>query len=352
MSDLTLFYTRCPVPTASGIAYQRRMFDAAFAGTRYAVAELGSLGPAHRDAHYTHSIERFFREGGGSPPMWAHARGVDSVLLGITLMEERLGVYVRADDRAVDVTGLAGRRLALPLWPRLVFNFWRFAAHKGLASALAAHDMPADAVRFVDVEEGWDPHERRAVGRDDVTNPARCEYRGQLDALLDGRVDAIFGKGPEAALLERDGGERIRLLYDVASSPVPAHRVNNSTPRLFTTSRALLRDHRDAVVRYLATTLAAARWAEAHESEARTLVARECAVPPERLDGFLQADYLAQLRPAFDDTHLAAARVMQAFLAEHGYLDGEFDLEAWMAPDVLREAMALEGAGDAAGTGC
>ena len=175
MTELTLYYTRCPVPTASGIAYQRRMFDAAFAGTQYAVADLGSLGPEYRDTHYTHSIEYFFREGGGSPPLWAHARGVDSVLLGVTLMEERLGVYVRADDAATDVTGLAGRRLALPTWPRLVFNFWRFAAHKGLTSALAAHDMPADSVRFIDVEEGWDPHERRAVGRADAGQAARCE---------------------------------------------------------------------------------------------------------------------------------------------------------------------------------
>lgn len=340
-ADVAIHYTRCPVPTASGIAFQRRMFDAAFAGSGYRVQDLQSLGPAHRDAHYTHSIASFFREGGGSPPMWARARGVDSVLLGITFMEERLGVYVRAGDPARAVPDLAGRRLALPVWPRLVFNFWRFAAEKGLRSALEVHGMSGGDVRFVDVEEGWDPHERREVGRDDPVAPARCEYRGQLDALLGGAVDAVFAKGPEAALLERDGAGRVRLLYDLRDAPRLEHRVNNSTPRLFTTSRALLRDHRGAVVRYLATAIDAARWAAAHPREARTLVARECAVAPEHLDDCLTPGYLERLCPGFEPRHLAAARVMQDFLYARGYLPATFDLAAWCEPSVLDEALAV-----------
>jgi ABC-type nitrate/sulfonate/bicarbonate transport system substrate-binding protein len=318
------------------------MFETAFAGSPYHVEDLQSLGPAHRDAHYTHSISSFFREGGGSPPMWARSRGVDSVLLGITFMQERLGVYVRQEDPAADVRDLRGRRLALPVWPRLVFNFWRFAAEKGLHSALRVHDMASDDVHFVDVEEGWDPHERRQVGREDAAAMARCEYRGQLEALLDGTVDAIFGKGPEAALLEHEGGERIRLLYDLSAAPALRDRVNNSTPRLFTTSRALLREHRPAVVRYLATALRAANWAGANPDEARILVARECAVPPECLDGYLQSGYLAELRPGFEAKHLEAAEVMQAFLYDRGYLETDFDLQSWAAPDVLDEAVRLE----------
>ena len=337
---IPIHYTRCPVPTASGIAFQRGMFDAAFAGSGYRVEDLQSLGPGHRDAHYTHSISSFFREGGGSPPMWARSRGVDSVLLGITFMQERLGIYVRQEDPAADVTDLRGRRLALPVWPRLVFNFWRFAAEKGLLSALRVHDMAPDDAHFVDVEEGWDPHERRQVGKEDPATMARCEYRGQLAALLDGTVDAIFGKGPEAALLEHEGGGRIRLLYDLCDAPALRDRVNNSTPRLFTTSRALLREHRSAVVQYLATALRAANWAGAHTDEARVLVARECGVPPERLDGYLQPGYLAELCPGFEAKHLEAAQVMQSFLYDRGYLEADFDLQSWAEPGVLDEALS------------
>ena len=336
--SIPLYYTRCPVPTASGIAFHRRMFESAFSDGKFCVRELNELGPDHLDAHYTHSIEHFFREGGGAPPMWAKSRGVDSVLLGITFMEERLGIYVRADDGIGGVEGLAGKRLALPVWPRLVFNFWRFAAEKGFCSALAAHGLAPDSVTFVDVEEGWDPHQRRQVGRAEATVAARCEYREQLHALVDGRVDAIFGKGPEAALLEQEGAGRIRLLFDLRDAPSLAHRVNNSTPRLFTTSRALLEAHPDAVSSYLATALDAASWAQGHPDEARTLLARECAVPPRLLDNYLQSDYLTCLRPRFEPNLIEAAEVMKTFLLKRGYLEHDFDLPAWCQPGILEEA--------------
>ena len=56
--------------------------------------------------HYTHAVEAFFREGGGAPPVWARANGVDWVVLGVTFMEELLGVFVRADDPAGSVADL------------------------------------------------------------------------------------------------------------------------------------------------------------------------------------------------------------------------------------------------------
>ena len=127
-APIALYYTRCPVPTASGIAVQSGTFAESFRDAGYEVRNLSELGPQCKDVHYTHAIETFFREGGGAPPVWARANGVDSVVLGITFMDELLGVFVRAEDPARTVADLAGRRLGLPVWPRLVFNFWRFAA--------------------------------------------------------------------------------------------------------------------------------------------------------------------------------------------------------------------------------
>ncbi len=255
---MPIYYTRSPVPTASGIAFQRGMFVELFRESGYEVRDLSELGPRCNDVHYSHAIDAFFREGGGAPPVWARGNGVGSVVLGITFMEELLGVFVRAEDPARSVAELAGRRLALPVWPRLVwprlvFNFWRFAALKGLHSALAVHGLRDEDVEFVDIVEGWDPHERRNVGMGGRARSARCEYRNQLEALLAGEVDAIFGKGPEAALLQRDAGGRIRLLYDLRQANAIADRVNNLTPRLLTTSRHLVDRHFDAVVRYLRT---------------------------------------------------------------------------------------------------
>ena len=341
-SRTPVYYTRCPVPTASGVAFQTGMFAEAFKGSSYEVRNIVELGPASQDVHYTHAIEMFFREGGGAPPVWARANGVDSVVLGITFMEELLGVFVRADDPAGSMVDLAGRRLALPVWPRLVFNFWRFAALKGLVSALTVHDVPVDAVEFVDIIEGWDPSERRNVGRHDLDAPARCEYRNQLDALLSGEVDAIFGKGPEAALLQREAAGRIRLLYDVRSAPRLSDRVNNSMPRLLTTSRHLVENHFDAVVTYVRTLIRAAGWVQANPAEARSLIARECSIESSEIEAYLESDYQEKFLPRLGADMIEALEVMKAFLCEHRFIDRDFPLDGWIDPRPLKQAYSIE----------
>ena len=333
-----LYYTRCPVPTASGIAFQRRMFAPVFRGTDYEVRDLRELGSAHRDAHYTHSVSRFFREGGGSPPVWARSRGVDSVLLGVTFMEEMLGIFVRTGDPAETIPDLAGRRFALPRWPRLVFNFWRFAACKGIVSALRVHAMTLEDIELVDVTEEWDPHERRDVQHHDAPALPRCEYRGQLRALLNGDVDAMFGKGPEAALLEHEADGRIRRIFDLRSAPTLADRVNNSTPRLLTTSREMIERHPEAVVRYLQTLIRAARWALGHPRETRALVARECGVPSHAMDDCLEDAWVSKLEPVLSEDLMEPVHILKAFLLQHGFIEQDFPLRDWVVPEPLAEA--------------
>jgi sulfonate transport system substrate-binding protein len=334
-----LYYTRCPVPTATGIALETGILDRLFEGTRYALADVAGQGAAGVNAHYTHSIDRCFREGGGSPPIWARSRGADTKVVGITFMEETLGIFVRAADSADSVAGLSGRRIGLPLHPGLVFNFWRFAAEKGFHSALARHGLPDGAVAVVDV-----PERAIAVG---APGSRPCRYTGQLQALLDGRIDAMFAKGPELALLEREARGRVRMLYDVASSGHVADRVNNSTPRLVTAGARMVVEEREVVVRYLQGLIRAAAWARTHASDTRAIVASECAVAPEAIDRYLCADYPTRLEPAIDAGLVASVAVQKSFLADRGYLAGDFALDDWIDPGPLAEAHARETGGDA-----
>lgn len=342
-SRTPIYYTRCPVPTASGVAFQTGMFADAFEDSGYVVPNIIELGPEHQDVHYTHSIDMFIREGGVAPPVWARANGVDSVVLGITFMEEFQGVFVRADGPIETVADLAGHRLALPEWPRLVFNFWRFSALKGLTSALKVHDVPADAVEFVDIVEGWDPSERRNVNRYELKEPARCEYRRQLEALLSGDVDAIFGKGPEAGLLQREAEGRIRLLYDVRTAPDFAERINNSTPRLLTTSRHVVDEHFDAVVRYTRTAIRAANWVQDNPAEARDLIARECSIDGAEIETYLEPNYRDKFLPRLDGKLLEAVEIVKSFLHQHRFIDRNFRLESWIDSRPLAQAYELEG---------
>lgn len=341
--NVAVHYTRCPVPTATGIGLGKRIFDALYADTIYRFRDIAELGPKSADAHYTHSIDYFFREGGGAPPLWARARGADSRLLGVTFMEELLGIYVRADDAALSVVDLADRRIGLPVWPSLVFDFWRFAAEKGFHSALTRHGLRDTDVEGVNVVENPGSNRKRSGdNRDGDRGGPVYGYRRQKEALLEHRVDAIFGKGAEAAVLEREAGGRIRLLYDLRSSPDIGDRVNNSTPRLVTTSTSLVRDHPEAVIRYLQGILRAARWAPRHPEEAASIIALECGIAPSDVERCFQPNYAQRLVPAITPELLGTVEVMKSFLSERGYLARDFALERWVDAAPLEEALRRE----------
>jgi sulfonate transport system substrate-binding protein len=338
-----VYYTRCPVPTASGIAFQRGMFDETFEGSAYRVRNIVELGPDNQNVHYTHSIDAFFREGGGAPPVWAKANGVDSVLLAMTFVDETLGIFVRADDRAETIADLAGRRIALPVWPRLVFNFWRFVALHGILTTLEVHAMSAADVRFVDVTEGWDPNERRNVALGGLDQPGRCEYRNQLEALKANKVDAVFGKGPEAALLVGEAKGSVRLLTDLRSNTDPDAQERICMPRLLTTSNAFLNDHPEAVVAYIRTLIRASRWADENPAEAATCVAAECAVRPDSIGTYVGPEFHNRYLPRVTPAMLRSTQFMVNFLHDNQLTSRRFDVEAWVEAGPLAQALALEG---------
>lgn len=342
MADRTIWYTRCPVPTASGIAYQLGAFDELLGGS-YQVKNIKTLGKEQANTHYQHSLASSFREGGGSPPIWAYANGAATRLLGITFMEERLGIYVRADDPAAAIEDLAGRRIALPVWPKLVFNFFRFAAEKGFHSALRVHGMDETDVQIVDVVETQDP--AKIVNPDFADGTARVQrsyYHEQLQALLGGKVDSIFAKGGEAAVLEREAGGRVRLLYDVRSSSNIVDRVNNSTPRLLTVSANLLDEDREAVTKYVQTLVRVANWAQDHKEEAARLVAIESGFASGDIETCFEADFTRKLMPLTTQPMIELLEVMKSFLHERGYIPRNFDTVEWLDPQPLAEAVTRE----------
>src|SRR5262245_63406157 len=84
-----LWYTRCPVPTASGIAIELGWLDEEFAPDGIQVASLRSSGSRTvRESHFDHSMANSFREGGNTPPLWTRARGGDVRLIGATWVEQ------------------------------------------------------------------------------------------------------------------------------------------------------------------------------------------------------------------------------------------------------------------------
>ncbi len=336
----TLWYTRCPVATASGIAFQRQSFDEEFDGSDFVVRNIKELGREKADSHFDHSLADSFREGGAIPPLWARTRGADTLAVGLTFVADSLATFVRADDKAQRVQDLAGRRCGLPVRPYILIDFMKVNAHKGFYSTLLANGMRESDVQFVEMIINDDMH--GSINADLKQGDRPSLYDADIDYLLRGEVDAIFCKNAEVGLIQRRYQGRIRKLYDLMTDQNDRAHMVNANPRIITVSAGLAREAPEAVERYLQVLVRTANWAAAHPAEATAVMARELGVSEADIRSSYEADFHNKLWPSFGPEVRRLLQVQIDFMQSHGYL-GQVDLDAWMQPRFLEQAYRREG---------
>jgi sulfonate transport system substrate-binding protein len=329
----TIWYTRCPVPTTSGIAQHFRWLHNAFARIGIEVESIrASADKSVRRSHYDHSQPNQFREGGNVPPLWARGLGRDTVVVGITWVDEEQLILVRADSDIRNVTDLKGKRLGLPRHDSEIVDIGRGQDLRGLLAALAIGQIDRAEVTFVDLDGGdFDLDERREGKRPHLG----------AEALLAGKADAIYAKGAvSATLIERHG---FRAILDINAQEDPLRRVNAGTPRPVTVDGSLAREHPEIVARYLAVLQKTAEWAKDHPEEVvRALAAETGATEAAVRRGFgphLHERFAVTLSPL----NLQGLRQQKEFLVAEGFIQ-DFDFDAWIdpAPLALAETLASE----------
>jgi ABC-type nitrate/sulfonate/bicarbonate transport system substrate-binding protein len=323
-----IWYTRCPVPTTSGIAQHFRWLHKEFDRQGIALESIRAAADrAVRNSHYDHTHPNMFREGGNVPPLWARANGRDTVVVGITWVDEEQVILVRGDSDIEDISQLRGRRLGLPKHDSRIVDIGRAQDLRGLLTALDLAGIGRDEVTFVDLAGG--DFDLREQG--DRNEP---QHLGAA-ALLAGSADAIYAKGAVSASLIAEHG--FRPLLDINANPDPFVRVNAGTPRPITVNRTLATDHPDIVARYLAVLLRTAHWASQNRDDVVRAVAAETGKSVEAvIRGFGSGLHLS-LRPKLSDQYVRGLELQKAFLLEEGFLPADFDYASW----ILREPLAL-----------
>lgn len=321
MSDL--FYTRCPVPTATGIAAGLGWLDGARS------LQDAAAGTALRGEHFTHDLTTLIREGGNVPALWARARGADTRLIGLTWIEERQAIVVRPEDAPSDTGAfrLAGRRVAVPLRAAERIDFWRAMALAGFAGALALEDQTLGAVELVDIAA-------QANGR----GPGG--FAPEVAAVADGRADAAYVKG--APGLEAATRAGLAIALDLDDVPDRTIRVNNGTPRPITVHAQLLEDRPEDVVAFVATLLRAADWAAEHPGEVAGALARETYADEAYVSGAYRNDFHRSLHLSLSDARLELLERQKDFLYANGFLEADVDVAAWADHTILNAATAKE----------
>ncbi|MFE1322320.1 ABC transporter substrate-binding protein [Kitasatospora phosalacinea] len=319
----TLWFTRCPVPTATGIAADRGWLAEEFAAEGIAVRSLQDVPPeVAADHHYTHALTGLFREGGNVPALWARSRGERTRLIGLTWIEERQTVLVREGSGIASAEQLRGRRLAVPRHP-IAIDFWRAMALAGHHGALASAGLAPGDAEWVDVEAA----------------PGGGQWEAELAALADGRVDAVYVKGALAVEAARRHGAVPAVELDALADR--RHRVNNGTPRPITVHQQLLDEHPELVARFLAVLLRAADWAADRPEDVARILGAETGAGPEGVAGAYAAGSHRTLHPDLSADRLELLAQQEQFLHAHGFLADRVDVHAWADPAPLAAARAL-----------
>ncbi|MCE5983119.1 ABC transporter substrate-binding protein [Pseudomonas wadenswilerensis] len=327
-----LWFTRCPVPTASGIAYTLGWLTAEFAADGLPVETLQEARQLGHH-HYDHQLPGLFREGGNVPALAARAAGAPSRLIGLTWIEEWQTILVRPDSGIRSAADLKGKRLALPAWganrPGSIARAMSLHGYKG---ALSLAGLSFDDVQLVEVA---------LQSQDDAPTPQQGLQRlwSGLDYLVRGEVDAVYVKGAAAA----DAARRLGLVVGIDLDQIadPRLRINNGTPRPITVHQSLLDDHFDLVVRFLAQTLRAADWARDNRDGLLRILQDETRAGAQGVDQAYRGDFHTTLAPDLSSERLAFLDIQKTFLNLHGFLEADFALADWVDPRPLQAAQQL-----------
>jgi ABC-type nitrate/sulfonate/bicarbonate transport system substrate-binding protein len=330
----TLWYTRCPVPTALGIAVHRGWFDDEFGHDGIALQSLQeTTEPTKRESHFDHSLPYSFRQGGNIPALWARSRGAATRVIGLSWTNEFQAIVTLPGRGIAHPRDLRGRRLGLPKHA-ISIDFWRAAALKGFLSALELEGLGHGDAEWVDLPESPEVARVRRASPAGAFNPrSPHEYSLEVAALLRGDVDAVFVKG--VAGLATVHLIAAQVVIDLGSHPDPLVRIGNGTPRTLTVDQALIDARPDVVSRFLSVVVGAGDWATRHSAQTVAYIGRETRASEEWVRYAYGDEVNRHLETGLPQTSIDGLVAFKDFLFEWGFLEQDFDARAWIDPAPL-----------------
>lgn len=340
-SHLDAWFTRCPTPSAFGLALQLGWIEEEFADDEEITfrALQTSKDPKVHQSHYAHTQPNSFRHGGNYPAIWAQSSGANTRVIGLSWRAGSHTILALPGSGLKTAADLKGKRLLVVRRPNEDIDFIYATALRTYEVALKSVGLTLDDVKLIEhqVDRSLVSDRVQYGSRDYVTfNKDRRGGRGteNIWGLLNRDADAIVG---EEKFIEALG---LDVVFDSATLPLD-QQANNPTPQTFAVNAELIERRPDFVARVYARALQAVEWAKNNRSEAIRIVAQE----QNRSEYQTEETYGDQFQPTLElglePRQIAALHEVKNFLFKHGIIPKDFNVDSWIDPHPLEAARAL-----------
>jgi ABC-type nitrate/sulfonate/bicarbonate transport system substrate-binding protein len=338
------YYTNCPLVSPSNVDQEIGWVKEEFKKLGITYRFLRSTTENDWYPHYVHNLDNLMRYGGCFPAIHVQADVRRTRLIGTTHVYEGGCMLVRARDPIYRMKDLKGKKIGLSKSLNVIKNdWWRCQEEQGIELMLMLNDMTRDDVEIVEFPYPDDWYDNPAMLAP-MENPSELwlkrdhkhdlAFRPLETSLLDGTVDAIYTQtGPFQHIQEQTG--QIKAIENLANYPDWTLQGAN-VPATCTVSDVACEEHPELVVALMKGLIKVGRWANEHKHAAAAILDKQTYYldVEDTYWNILKVDMVPNLSPY----NLAALEINKDFMLSHGYIENDFDVHEWAAPEFLEQA--------------
>lgn len=338
------YYTNCPLVSPSNVDQEIGWVKEEFKKIGIAYKFLRSTRENDWYPHYVHNLDNLMRYGGCFPAIHVQADIRRTRLIGTTHVYEGGCMLVRSRDPIYRMTDLKGKKIGITQSQNVIKNdWWRVQEEQGIELMLMLNNMTRDDVQIVDFAYPDDWYDKPEM-LTPMENPSELwlkrdhkhdlAFRPLETALLNGTVDAIYTQSKVFQHIQEQTG-RMKAIENLANYPDWTLQGAN-VPATCTVSEVACQEHPELVVAIMKGLIKVGRWANEHKHAAAAILNKQTYYldVEDTYQGILNVDMVPSLSPY----NLEALQINKDFMLSHGYIENDFDVYEWAAPEFLEQA--------------
>ncbi len=340
------YYTNCPLVSPSNVDQEIGWVKEEFKKINIAYKFLRSTRENDWYPHYVHNLDNLMRYGGCNPAIHVQADVRRTRLIGTTHVYEGGCMMVRARDQIYRMKDLKGKKIGLSKSLNVIKNdWWRIQEEQGIELMLMLNDMTREDVEIVEFPYPDDWYDNPAM-LTPMENPSELwlkrdhkhdlAFRPLETALLKGVVDAIYTQSKVLQHIQEQTG-MIKAIENLANYPDWTLQGAN-VPATCTVTDVACQEHPELVVTLMKGLIKVGRWANEHKHAAAAILDKQTYYldVEDTYRGIKDVDLVPSLSPY----NLQALQINKDFMFSHGYIEHDFDVFEWAAPEFLEKAAA------------